>query len=295
MGKHFYVTCAVVLFVAGYAQAADVVQSDVEQSYEPPEVVYTATPPSIASSRNSDFDWGGFYIGGQLGGSWADSDVSGSISSGSFIIPGSPAVTLWGGRLPTLSADMSSFVGGLYAGYNFDLGNEFVVGVETDIIHADIDDRTSYNSFDVSAIGPGTGFLVSRVGIEQKWAGATRLRLGYDVDAKRPVLPYITAGVAYGQIKSSANAYLSATPGGPSAYGSLEYNFRDKNTFVGWTVGTGADYAVSENVLLRLEYRYADYGSKTYQHTIPGGGSATVRYKVDHRTHDLRLGAAYKF
>jgi len=73
------------------------------------------------------------------------------------------------------------------------------------------------------------------------------------------------------------------------------YNFRNSDTFTGWTLGAGAEYAATDNVLLRLEYRYADYGDETYRHTIPGGGTSTISYTVDYKTHDVRFGIAYKF
>jgi len=287
MRKYFLTVSVAAFMTAGHVWAADVIET-----YEPPEVPPVVVPTTANAQPNNSF-WQGFYVGGQLGGSWADSDVSTRLSAGNFVIASQPPVSLWGGRLSTVSADLSAAVGGLYAGYNFDLGRDVILGLETDVILGSIDDRTGYNSFDVSAVGPATGYLVSRVGIEQKWAGSTRIRVGYGVNDR--VLPYISAGVAYGQIKSSVNAYLSATPGGGNAFPGLEYNFRDSGTFIGWTVGTGADYAVTDNVLLRFEYRYADYGHKNYRHIVPGGGDVAVRYRVDHRTHDLRLGAAYKF
>jgi len=288
MKKYLLATCAVALFVVGAAHSADVIET-----YDPPEVPPVDTYVPTTTGKPTKSGWAGFYIGGQLGGSWADSDVSARIGSGTFIIPGFVSTPLWGGAITGISSDLSSATGGLYAGYNFDVGHKTIISLETDVVRADIDDRTGYNVFNVSAIGSVTGYLMSRTDIEQKWAGATRVRIAYaDHDQ---ILPYISAGVAYGKIKSSVNSYLSATPNGVNAYPGVEYNFRDSDTFIGWTVGTGADYAVTDNILMRVEYRYTDYGDKTYKHTIPGGGTSTMSYKVDHRTHDLRLGAAYKF
>jgi outer membrane immunogenic protein len=38
----------------------------------------------------------------------------------------------------------------------------------------------------------------------------------------------------------------------------------DENTHWGWTIGGGIDWALSEQFIIRAEYLYDDYGSKTY-------------------------------
>jgi len=279
MKKYLLGVSVAVLVLAGHVQAADVVQT-----YEAPEVAPVAVVPA--------FGWGGVYVGGQLGGSWGDGDVSADMAGGSYIIPSMVSLPLTSGHLFDFSPDPSGFVGGLYAGYNFDLGNDIILGLETDFVWGDVDDQSGYQSFNLSTIG-GTDYLNARVNLKQKWAGATRIRVGYAMDR---FLPYVAAGVAYSKIEGSGHAYISATPGG-SPLGSPvpEYDFRGGGTFTGWTVGTGADYAVTDNVLLRLEYRYADYGDKSYRYVIPGGGTAAIDYDIDYKSHDVRVGVAYKF
>jgi len=265
----------------------------VVQTYDAPEVAPVAVAPA--------FSWDGFYIGGQLGGSWGDTTVSSQLHGGSYVIPPMQPLPLTSSSLWRFSPDPSGFVGGIYAGYNFDLDNNVIVGVETDFVWGDVDGSDGHKAFDLSTVG-GTNFMNGRIGVEQKWAGATRLRVGYAMDR---FLPYIAGGVAYAKVKSSAHAYLSATPGGaplppiprpPNPSVPVpQYNFGNSDTFTGWTLGVGTEYAMTDNVLLRLEYRYADYGSETYHHVIPGGGTAAISYTVDHKTHDLRFGVAYKF
>ncbi|WP_208442595.1 outer membrane protein, partial [Bartonella raoultii] len=52
------------------------------------------------------------------------------------------------------------------------------------------------------------------------------------------------------------------------------------------TLGAGVDFAMTDNVLLRAEYRYSDYGKKKYFKD-----TAELQY----RTNDFRVGVAYKF
>ena len=60
---------------------------------------------------------------------------------------------------------------------------------------------------------------------------------------------------------------------------------------VGWTVGGGLDYALAGNVTLRLECRYADYGSVS--DALPTNALAVD--STDLKTNDVRIGVGYKF
>jgi outer membrane immunogenic protein len=64
--------------------------------------------------------------------------------------------------------------------------------------------------------------------------------------------------------------------------------FSESKTLTGWTVGGGVDYAATDNLIVRLEYRYTDYGDKN----IAFGG---LSVKNDFKTNEVRLGVAYKF
>ena len=51
--------------------------------------------------------------------------------------------------------------------------------------------------------------------------------------------------------------------------------FEDTQTHIGWTLGAGVEFAVAENVSLDLQYRYSDFGSKTYDLAVPTDYSLT--------------------
>jgi len=116
MKKYLFGISVLALIASGHVRAADVVQA-----YDAPEVA----PVSVAPA----FSWGGFYIGGQLGGSWSDTAVSSNLHGGTFIISTMTPLDLMDGSLLRFSPDPSGFVGGIYAGYNFDLGNDVIIGV----------------------------------------------------------------------------------------------------------------------------------------------------------------------
>jgi len=267
------------LMVGGSAYAADVVQT-----YEAPEVAPVTT---VAPA----FGWDGFYVGGQIGGSWGSSDIDSRYRAAA----GSGFTS---GRLLSWSPDPDGFVGGLYAGYNFDLGNDIVVGLETDFVWGDVDDRTGYRTMDISFAGIGAGnntydTLTARAGVEQKWAGATRVRAGYAMDR---FLPYVAAGVAYGKVKAFGNGVVFDSTG--SLLPNQLFSVSHSDTMTGWTLGAGLDYAATDNVLVRFEYRYADYGDASYSYdfgTIGTTAVGDVKFELDHKTSDVRVGVAYKF
>ncbi len=154
----------------------------------------------------------------------------------------------WGKALRT---SPEGFVVGGYAGYNYQFDNSpLVAGIETDFNYADIDDKKRGRR------------------AESSWNGATRARLGYAFDR---FLVYGAAGVAYADRDVRV-----------SGRGS------DSKTALGWTVGGGVESAVTDNILVRAEYRYSDYGKDNFK--LDGG-----RTKSSYDEHRVMAGVAYKF
>ena len=61
-------------------------------------------------------------------------------------------------------------------------------------------------------------------------------------------MPYVTGGVAW------SDWDFKAIPFPVSARSTTS------DTFIGWTVGAGIEYAFTPNLIGRLEYRYTDFG-----------------------------------
>lgn len=146
------------------------------------------------------------------------------------------------------SENFNGFTIGKFAGYNFSFDN-IVVGVEGDITYNWNDNR--YHAFGTHGdVGTNLG-------------GSLRGRLGYAVDR---TLVYATGGWAV------TRGFID-TPTGDE----------DRN-FNGWTLGAGVDWAVTDNIFVRGEYRYTDYGDQK----ISG-----IKVDLDH--HQALFGVAYKF
>lgn len=128
--------------------------------------------------------------------------------------------------------DLDGFNGGALIGGNFQ-ADCLVFGIEGDIGFGDM-------KGDDSDVGLGDVDAEAKI----KWNGHVRARLGYSAGE---VMPFIAGGLAIAKVDVD------------SSFGD------DHNTHYGWTLGGGLDWAVSEQFIIRAEYLYDDYGSKTYE------------------------------
>ena len=139
------------------------------------------------------------------------------------------------------------FVGGVFGGYQWQQEN-FVYGAEADL---------GYNG-----VKGDSGGVNSKGGFE----GSLRARLGYAVTPE--ILLYGTGGGALKNQKVSV-------PGDS-----------DSSTMLGWTAGVGTDIKITDNVFGRVEYRYTDFGSKSFD---------SVGTKVKESDNRVTFGVGMKF
>jgi len=197
------------------------------------------------------YNWSGVYVGAQVGYAWGDSELE---------LPDDPV---------TSNPEPNGILGGAYLGYNAQLANGIVVGVEADFAFADLHDSDGL-------FGPGGVPLGDQAfEVEVNWSAAVRARLGY---AAGRFLPFIAGGVAFADVEHEGFSAPDASVGGGN------------DTFVGWTIGAGAEYAFTDNLIARAEYRYTDFGSEDYAET-----DNFAAHRVDLKTNDIRLGISYKF
>ena len=168
---------------------------------------------------------------------------------------------------PTDNSDPRGWVGGGHAGCNYQFpSSNIVVGVEGDYEGADL-----HGSF-VNATG-----ATSVGSANMKSDGSIRGRLGWAWDRS---LLYVTGGWAFarydfggGPIPPPPCCGYSATPSG-------------------WTAGVGWEYAFTNIISGRIEYRHADYGTSSsgLPPTFP-----TVTMPVRNTTDVVRAGVSIKF
>jgi len=76
-----------------------------------------------------------------------------------------------------------------------------------------------------------------------------------------------------------------------------DFDFSDGQTFTGWTIGLGAEYAFTDNVIARLEARYTDFGNpdfdlEGFDDTFDVDGRDV---NVDWTQFSVLAGISYKF
>lgn len=195
------------------------------------------------------YDWSGFSIGLQAGHVW--SQVTQVYSNGDYSRP-----------------DATGFLGGIYAGYNHQFSSNLVLGGEIDWSWSGADGSSLFYT---PAGAPFPANFVST--FDLRWTAAARVRVGYALDRWSP---YVAGGVAAARGSFAGNTATTVfDPGGTE-------------TYVGWTIGAGAEYAATDKLIVRGEYRYSDFGSRSFN----SGYDISV---IAIRSHDVRLGVAYKF
>jgi outer membrane immunogenic protein len=204
---------AMLVATGATAQAADL-------AVKAPAPVYKAPVVSRV------YDWTGFYFGinGGLGTSRSLTEAGAISRLGGF-----------GG------------IGGAQLGYNWQFANligfsNVVLGLETDIQGSGLQDNWTC----VMMCSAGVGFVENQ---KLGWLGTARGRVGL---ANGPVLSYVTAGFAYGNVNTTITD-LSA-PAGATSFSS---------TRTGWTVGTGVEAALGGNWTGKIEYLYVSLGTQT--------------------------------
>ncbi len=258
MIRTFLLSTVAVAAVAGTAFAADLPSRRAPPVYAPP-------PPIPV------FTWTGFYVGGQVGYEFGRSNsfsTVGATGVGLDAVGANKNGVIGGGHVGYLFSTQSLPVLGSLLGANggFGFGTGGVIGIEGDV------DGTSARA---AYLLPVTGVTDNA---RENIQGSVRGRLGIAFDR---VLLYGTGGVAFGGLQ---NNYFNPATG---AIDSLS------RTRVGYTVGGGVEYAFTNNLSVRVEYRYTDFGRFSDNLTNTTGGAVNVSHRETNNR--VQAGFSYKF
>ncbi len=249
------------------ASAAFVAVSGAALAADLPSRVVTPIAPVVVAPA---FTWTGFYVGATAGYVFGDNDLT----TVGVLANNINNVNI-GARLPFAQVENDGFIGGVQAGYNYQIG-QIVVGVEADISYTDID-----NSF--SAIGTGNNPNTFSQQID--YLGTVRVRLGYAFDR---FLIFATGGLAYGEVESTVTFLNPA--------GRLQFSGQESGTRAGFTVGGGLEYAITNNITVKAEYLYFDLGDKKVSVPgIPGVGTGGYVTEFEAQGSIVRAGVNFKF
>jgi outer membrane immunogenic protein len=171
------------------------------------------------------YNWSGFYLGLNGGGGWGNSNWD---SAGSVNVSG-------------------AVVGGT-AGLNWQMGHA-VLGLEGDV------DWSNLKGTSTSALCPA-GCTTNN-----DWLATARGRAGYAFDR---VMPFVTGGLAVGDVKASTPGFAGAT-----------------QTNTGWTAGGGVELALTNNWTAKAEYLHVDLGNMNCGFNCGAAPNNNVSLKSD--------------
>lgn len=212
--------------------------------------------------HSGPYNWSGLYVGGVLGYNWNEDRTTEYYTHN-----GQPRPAFDNPANPHMFFDYEpdGLSGGVKAGVNFQTGS-FVYGIETD--------------FDVTDITGGFRDTVEGIGAskdEYAWQGSVRGRLGVAFDR---VLVYGTGGFSYAKIK---NTYT---------YVPLSISEPIEDVRTGWNIGAGVDYALTDNLILGLEYRYTEFEQFSNVSKVAFPGITGTQEPV---SQAARMSLSYKF
>jgi outer membrane immunogenic protein len=234
-------------------------------------------PPLLAQP----FSWTGPYVGAIAGYGWAD--PTGGFNLSSTTLAGLPPV------IPVLDAAGSqplSLRGGLLgveAGYNWQISNSAVLGIEGDFEGSDVSGAHVVGGIVPVFVNP---FTISQ-SLHIRWQASLRARAGFTpIDH---LLVFVTGGPALAQI-SYSSAYVDPIPEiERKSFSSVK---------PGFAVGGGAEYAISSQWSVKAEYLYSQFSAATGNGSglLADGTTAFVAHSTGtFRENSVRFGVNYHF
>ncbi len=161
------------------------------------------------------------------------------------------------------SMTAKGIIAGGQVGYNYQMNN-IVVGLEG---------RGQYSGAKTTA--PCAVAAGATCSTQQKWLADISGRLGYASDR---ALVYVSGGYAftnYTFTQTQPTPIVTWTPAARS----------------GWTAGAGVEYAVTNNLIYGLEYKYYDFGTKaSVSNTTP-----STNIKLSEKENVILARLSYKF
>ena len=200
--------------------------------------------------------------------------------------------------LPDEAADWSGFYAGVFGSYSSGTADTYTFGalgsdvrVSGPMIGATVGANAQFDNLVLGAEGDIAWSGVSgsepcdddpffTCGRSIDWLSTFRGRAGLALDQ---ALIYATAGLAIGGVSATTDPIPVDSDGAYSG------------TFVGWTVGAGAEMKLTDAVSVRAEYAYTDLG----EHALPEGSIYSFPPDAGaslHPTlHTVKLGLNFAF
>ncbi|MCZ2203355.1 outer membrane protein [Bartonella sp. A05] len=216
----------------------------------------------LSTGKAAAFSWTGIYIGSQVGSSKIVKDSKLGETKKTQMESDSNDSSLFASLFSNLG-------GGIYAGYNMDFGSGGIVfGLDTDV---SVLSKKGIKYDDVDNI--------IKI-LTENWSGATRFRAGFSLGR---MMPYAAAGITYTQLQVAEEDKDS------------DDLVKSDQVKVGYTLGGGFDFAVTDGVIVRGEYRHSAFGKVKLKPDLNNLTDLSNLYETSYKTNDFRVGVAFKF
>jgi opacity protein-like surface antigen len=188
------------------------------------------------------FTWTGCYLGGSLGGGFAQKDITDPVQLVQDSFSGAPVTD----GITTANLSPRGVVIGGQIGCDYQFAPSWVIGIEGFAAGSTMKGSSNVllplGAPDVASVEAKTDFLTS-----------VTARLGYAFDH---VLVYGKGGFALAGDKYSVSGVATTDPGGP-------FNFQGLENRIGWTAGAGVEWLFTQHWSVNLEYDYYGFGTRS--------------------------------
>ncbi len=227
------------MMLGGAAQAAD--------------MPVKAPPPPAPVMYN----WTGFYIGGHIGGAWAD-------RNGHDRFDTVDRNNCWSGVCfddNGFGRDDGRLIVGGQLGFNYQV-NQWVWGVEGQISALTNADSDSACGF-FTRTATGTRDFLFNCNDRGNWVATVAARLGVTFGETGNWLLYVKGGGAFADARFGVRLRDDCVGVMGTAFCGNNFAFNDDNgTRSGWMFGAGLEYGAWGNWSWKLEYNFMDFGHR---------------------------------
>jgi opacity protein-like surface antigen len=250
-------------------------------------VMPTKAPVKAMGTVIPPTNWTGFYVGGFLGMAYGKTDIQ-------FV--GDPLGASTNPRV-------MGALGGGQIGYNYQLQNNWVLGVEGDLGAANLHgSKTCGTGVGGDFPDPQIGFSPAFMNCQNvvNWMATAAARVGYSWGR---TLYYVKAGGAwaddtvnvscdFGPLNGKTGGVQNGNALGPcrNQLGALTDGFSTSGHRSGWLLGYGTEFDLGNNWSAKAEYDYIDFGSRT---ALASDGLTVLRDSG--AISQVKIGVNYRF